>query len=75
MYKKIRAMPNITETFKKELLELKYINDQEISEMTDSYNQHIKDSFEKSKTFNITIKDITNENFKGQKSLTHKWKG
>jgi len=42
--------------------------------MTEKYNKILQDAFEKSKTFSIKLEDVKNENYKGQKSLTKKWK-
>ena len=70
MYKEIRAKSSLIEIYKKQLIDLGYINEKQISDMTEKYNKILQDAFEKSKTFSIKLEDVKNENYKGQKSLT-----
>ena len=74
MYKEIRATPSLLEIYKKQLIDKEYVTEQQITELTEKFNKILQDSFDKSKTFSVKLEDVRNETYKGQKSLTKKWK-
>ena len=46
-----------------------------VSNLENKYLKLLNDNFIKSQNFELKLEDVTNEKYKGNKSLTHKWKG
>ena len=74
MYREIGTKYSLIDIFKSELIQKGFVTEQQIAEMTEKYNKILQESFDKSKTFIPKLEDIKNENYKGQKALTKKWK-
>lgn len=74
MYKIIKNKQETVDLLKKQLLEKGLLNDTYVKALADKYNKILNDGLEKSKTFELKIEDVKNEKYKGNKTLTHKWK-
>jgi probable 2-oxoglutarate dehydrogenase E1 component DHKTD1 len=74
MYKIIKSKKETVESFKDKLLEKNIITKETIISLEDKYNKILNDEFQKANTHVLKIEDVRNEKFKGNKSLTHKWK-
>jgi probable 2-oxoglutarate dehydrogenase E1 component DHKTD1 len=74
MYKVIKNKLDSVEIFKKQLLDKKLISEDTLNSLTDKYNKILNEELVKSQNLELNLDDVRNEKFKGNKSLTHKWK-
>jgi probable 2-oxoglutarate dehydrogenase E1 component DHKTD1 len=74
MYKTIKNKTETVDSFKKRLTEENIMSEEQVKAMADKFAKILDDEFNKSKEFKLTVDDVRNENYKGNKSLTHKWK-
>jgi probable 2-oxoglutarate dehydrogenase E1 component DHKTD1 len=74
MYKAIKNKKETVELLKENLLKKNLINFEAIKNLEDKYMKILNDELTFSKTFQITLEDIRNDKFKGNKTLIHKWK-
>ena len=49
------------------------IKQEEYDKMINDIQQHFESEYEKSLTLKPNLKDTTDPNYKGSKSMTHKW--
>jgi probable 2-oxoglutarate dehydrogenase E1 component DHKTD1 len=75
MYKCIKNKKESVEIFKNYLMEKNLIDDSAIKNLEGKYMKILNDEYKRSQSFELKLEDVKNEKFKGNKSLTHKWKG
>jgi probable 2-oxoglutarate dehydrogenase E1 component DHKTD1 len=74
MYKVIRNKKESVELLKNKLIEKNAMSNEQVKALEEKFNKILADEFEKSKTFELTLDNVRNDKYKGNKSLTHKWK-
>jgi probable 2-oxoglutarate dehydrogenase E1 component DHKTD1 len=74
MYKVIKSKQETVDTFKARLISEGVITEDQVKNLADKFTKILEDEFAKAKEFKLTIENVRNENYKGNKSLTHKWK-
>lgn len=74
MYNVIRNQKSSAELLKDYLLEKNILKEDQVIKIEERFTNILNSEFEKSKIAEIKREDITNDNFKGNKTLTKKWK-
>lgn len=75
MYNIIKNKNESVYGLKNYLLQKSLITEEMVSNLENKYLKLLNDNFIKSQNFELKLEDVTNEKYKGNKSLTHKWKG
>jgi probable 2-oxoglutarate dehydrogenase E1 component DHKTD1 len=73
MYKCIKNKKETVEILKSYLLDKNLIDDGSIKSLEEKYMKILNEEFKRTQSHELTLKEIRNEKFKGNKSLTHKW--
>ena len=74
MYNKIRARKTPPDLYADNLIKRGLITCDQVNEIRKEIIDHFKDELEKSLDFKPTINNYRDPNYKGSRSLTHKWK-
>lgn len=74
MYKVIKSKKETVENLKEYLIGKGLITEETVKGLSDRYMKILSDEFTKSQNLELKVEDVKNEKFKGNKSLTHKWK-
>ena len=75
MYRRIRSKPSIATQYKKKLIDEGVMKQNTIDNITKKFLDWWESEFDKAPLYVPTLELTTNENFKGIRSMTHKWKG
>lgn len=75
MYKLIKSKKDSVELFKERLLNKNVLSQDQINALESRYTKHLNEELEKSKNFELKLSDVLDPKYKGNKTLTHKWKG
>lgn len=73
MYKKIRSMETQPVSYSKKLVKAGIVTEAEVQQIRDQINTHFESEYQASLSFKPSIKDTTDPNYRGSRSLTHKW--
>ena len=74
MYEKIRSSESLPVQYSKKLISEGVIKQEKYEKMVNQINQFFEEEFKHSEKIKPNLKDTRDPNFKGSRSLTHKWK-
>ena len=75
MYKKIKGMPTPPLQYQEQLISEGVISAAECEKLREQVLGHFEQEFQKSLEFIPQLKNTTDPNYRGSRSLTHKWQG
>lgn len=75
MYKRIREMPTPPQQYQAKLVAEGVVTQAEITALREQIEAHFEQEYQQSLTFVPELKNTTDSNYRGSRSLTHKWQG
>ena len=75
MYKSIRGRKSYIENFKETLILKNIIQEESVKSIENKFINILNEEYKKSQNLEISEKLIRSDNYKGNKTLTKKWRG